>query len=105
MAPPVVAGHELTKRYGEGDAAVNALRGVSLEIEPASFTAIMGPSGSGKSTLMHLLAGLDKPSSGSVVIDGDEIAGYGDKELTRLRRDKLGFVCQFFNRIPVLTAE
>ena len=78
MASPVVAGHELTKRYGEGDAAVNALRGVSLEIEPGSFTAIMGPSGSGKSTLMHLLAGLDRPTSGTVTIAGTEIGKLDD---------------------------
>jgi len=105
MAPPVVAGHELTKRYGEGDAAVNALRGVSLEIEPASFTAIMGPSGSGKSTLMHLLAGLDRPTSGTVEIAGTEIGKLDDTDLTRLRRDKIGFVFQAFNLVPVLTAE
>ena len=105
MAPPVVAGHELTKRYGEGDAAVNALRGVSLEIEPASFTAIMGPSGSGKSTLMHLLAGLDRPTSGTVTIAGTEIGKLDDTDLTRLRRDKIGFVFQAFNLVPVLTAE
>jgi putative ABC transport system ATP-binding protein len=105
MASPVVAGHELTKRYGEGDAAVNALRGVSLEIEPASFTAIMGPSGSGKSTLMHLLAGLDRPTSGTVTIDGTEIGKLDDTDLTRLRRDKIGFVFQAFNLVPVLTAE
>ena len=105
MAPPVVAGHELTKRYGEGDAAVNALRGVSIEIEPASFTAIMGPSGSGKSTLMHLLAGLDRPTSGTVTIAGTEIGKLDDTDLTRLRRDKIGFVFQAFNLVPVLTAE
>jgi putative ABC transport system ATP-binding protein len=105
MASPVVAGHELTKRYGEGDAAVNALRGVSLEIEPASFTAIMGPSGSGKSTLMHLLAGLDSPTSGTVTIAGTEIGKLDDTDLTRLRRDKIGFVFQAFNLVPVLTAE
>ena len=105
MAPPVVAGHELTKRYGEGDAEVNALRGVSLEIEPASFTAIMGPSGSGKSTLMHLLAGLDRPTSGTVTIAGTEIGKLDDTDLTRLRRDKIGFVFQAFNLVPVLTAE
>jgi putative ABC transport system ATP-binding protein len=84
---------------------VHALRGVTLDFPVGQFTAIMGPSGSGKSTLMHLLAGLDKPSAGSVVIDGDEIAGFGDKELTRLRRDRLGFVFQAFNLVPVLTAE
>jgi putative ABC transport system ATP-binding protein len=105
MAPPVVAGNELTKRYGEGDAEVNALRGVSLEIEPASFTAIMGPSGSGKSTLMHLLAGLDRPTSGTVTIAGTEIGKLDDTDLTRLRRDKIGFVFQAFNLVPVLTAE
>src|SRR4051795_8783002 len=102
---PVVAGHELTKRYGEGDGEVNALRGVSLEIEPASFTAIMGPSGSGKSTLMHLLAGLDRPTSGTVTIADTEIGKLDDTDLTRLRRDKIGFVFQAFNLVPVLTAE
>jgi putative ABC transport system ATP-binding protein len=105
MAPPVVAGHELTKRYGEGDAAVNALRGVSIEIEPGSFTAIMGPSGSGKSTLMHLLAGPDRPTSGTVMIADTEIGKLDDTALTRLRRDKIGFVFQAFNLVPVLTAE
>jgi putative ABC transport system ATP-binding protein len=105
MAPPVVAGHELTKRYGEGDAEVNALRGVSIEIQPGSFTAIMGPSGSGKSTLMHLLAGLDRPTSGTVTIADTEIGKLDDTDLTRLRRDKIGFVFQAFNLVPVLTAE
>ena len=102
---PVVAGSDLTKRYGEGDAAVDALRGVSLELEPGSFTAIMGPSGSGKSTLMHLLAGLDRPTGGTVSIAGTEIGTLDDTELTRLRRDKIGFVFQAFNLVPVLTAE
>ena len=103
--PPVVAGQDLTKRYGEGDAAVDALRGVSLEIQPAWFTAIMGPSGSGKSTLMHLLAGLDRPSGGTVAIAETEIGRLDDTALTRLRRDKIGFVFQAFNLVPVLTAE
>ena len=105
MASSVVAGRDLTKRYGEGDAAVNALRGVSLDIAPATFTAIMGPSGSGKSTLMHVLAGLDRPTEGSVEIAGTEIGGLDDGDLTRLRRDKIGFVFQAFNLVPVLTAE
>src|SRR5215217_9367121 len=105
MTTSVVAGRDLTKRYGEGGAAVNALRGVSLDIAPGSFTAIMGPSGSGKSTLMHLLAGLDKPTEGTVDIAGTEIGGLDDTELTRLRRDKIGFVFQAFNLVPVLTAE
>ena len=105
MASSVVAGSDLTKRYGEGDAAVDALRGVSLEIEPGSFTAIMGPSGSGKSTLMHLLAGLDRPSGGTVEIAGTEIGKLDDTDLTKLRRDKIGFVFQAFNLVPVLTAE
>src|SRR5215213_7623117 len=86
MASPVVSGRDLTKRYGEGDAAVNALRGVSLDIAPGSFTAIMGPSGSGKSTLMHVLAGLDRPTEGAVDIAGTEIAGLDDGDLTRLPR-------------------
>jgi putative ABC transport system ATP-binding protein len=106
IAPrPIVSTSGLSRVYGEGEAAVHALRGVTLDFPAGQFTAIMGPSGSGKSTLMHLLAGLDKPSGGSVVIDGDEIAGFGDKELTRLRRDRLGFVFQAFNLVPVLTAE
>ncbi|HYP47451.1 MAG TPA: ABC transporter ATP-binding protein, partial [Thermoleophilaceae bacterium] len=91
--------------YGEGDTAVDALRGVTIDFEQGRFTAIMGPSGSGKSTLMHILAGLDKPTSGSVELDGVEISGLDDAELTELRRDKLGFIFQFFNLIPVLTAE
>src|SRR3954470_21353309 len=105
MAPPVVAGHDLTKRYGEADAAVNALRGVSLEIQAGSFTAIMGPSGSAKSTLMPRLCGLDKPTEGTVEIAGTEIGRLDDTELTRLRRGKVGFVFQAFNLVPVLTAE
>ena len=105
MASSVVAGSDLTKRYGEGDAAVDALRGVSLEIAPGTFTAIMGPSGSGKSTLMHLLAGLDRPSGGRVEIAGTELGTLDDTDLTRLRRDKIGFVFQAFNLVPVLTAE
>ncbi len=97
--------NDLTRRYGEGDAAVDALAGVSTGFDRGRFTAIMGPSGSGKSTLMHILAGLDKPTSGTVELDGVEISGLDDGELTKLRRDKLGFVFQFFNLLPVLTAE
>ena len=96
---------DLTRRYGEGDAAVDALAGVSTGFERDRFTAIMGPSGSGKSTLMHILAGLDRPTAGSVELDGVEITKLDDGELTKLRRDKLGFVFQFFNLLPVLTAE
>jgi putative ABC transport system ATP-binding protein len=101
----IVTAVDVRRRYGEGDAAVNALAGVTVGFERGRFSAIMGPSGSGKSTLMHILAGLDRPTSGSVTLDGDEITGLDDAELTRLRRDKLGFVFQFFNLIPVLTAE
>jgi len=101
----VVQGRNLERQYGEGETAVHALAGVTLSFPTAQFTAIMGPSGSGKSTLMHLLAGLDKPSGGSVVVDGQELAGMGDKGLTELRRDRLGFVFQAFNLVPVLTAE
>jgi putative ABC transport system ATP-binding protein len=100
-----VVATDITRRYGEGDAAVDALAGVSTAFERDRFTAIMGPSGSGKSTLMHILAGLDKPTGGSVQLDGIEITGLDDGELTKLRRDKLGFVFQFFNLLPVLTAE
>ena len=101
----VVSARGLIRSYGEGDTAVNALRDVSIEIEEARLTAIMGPSGSGKSTLMHILAGLDKPSEGSVSIAGVEITAMNDKQLTRLRRDHIGFVFQFFNLLPMLTAE
>jgi putative ABC transport system ATP-binding protein len=105
LSPAVVSASGLVRRYGEGDTAVNALRDVSIEIEEARLTAIMGPSGSGKSTLMHILAGLDRPSEGSVSIAGVEITGMNDKQLTRLRRDHIGFVFQFFNLLPMLTAE
>jgi putative ABC transport system ATP-binding protein len=101
---PVVAAAGVTRRYGEGHAAVDALRGVTLEIPPGQFTAVMGPSGSGKSTLMHILAGLDRPTSGSVSIAGSDITNMGDRELTLLRRRNIGFVFQFFNLLPMLTA-
>jgi putative ABC transport system ATP-binding protein len=101
---PIVSTSELHRQYGEGEAAVHALRGVTLLFPAGEFTAIMGPSGSGKSTLMHLLAGLDRPTSGSVVVAGQELANLDDKKLTSLRRDQLGFVFQAFNLIPVLTA-
>src|SRR5436189_44866 len=94
----------VTRRYGEGESAVHALRGVTLEVPVGQFAAIMGPSGSGKSTLMHLLAGLDRPSGGSVVVDGQELAGLDDGALTKLRRNRLGFVFQAFNLVPVLSA-
>jgi putative ABC transport system ATP-binding protein len=106
MAPEaIVSAHDVTRRYGEGDAAVDALRGVTLDFPAGAFTAIMGPSGSGKSTLMHVLAGLDRPTSGTVLIDGRDITKMDDAELTRLRRDRVGFVFQFFNLVPVLNAE
>ncbi len=101
----IVQAREVSRRFGEGDAAVDALSDVSVEFERDRFTAIMGPSGSGKSTLMHVLAGLDSPTGGTVIIDGTDITGLDDAELTKLRRDKLGFVFQFFNLLPVLTAE
>jgi putative ABC transport system ATP-binding protein len=101
----IVAATDLTRRYGEGEAAVDALRGVTIAFPPSRFTAIMGASGSGKSTLMHILAGLDRPTSGSVVLDGTELAGLDDQGLTTLRRDKVGFIFQSFNLLPVLTAE
>jgi putative ABC transport system ATP-binding protein len=104
-AAPVVAASELTRRYGEGDSAVDALSGISLEIPPGRLTAVMGPSGSGKSTLMHILAGLDQPTEGEVVIDGKDITKLKDSELTKLRRKHIGFIFQFFNLLPMLTAE
>jgi putative ABC transport system ATP-binding protein len=104
-APGVVSAHNLNKRYGQGESHVDALRGVSLEIDESRMTAVMGPSGSGKSTLMHILAGLDQPTEGTVRIAGLEIASMSDGELTRLRRRHIGFVFQFFNLLPMLTAE
>ena len=101
----IVSARNVHRRYGEGDAAVDALRGVSVDFAAGRFTAIMGPSGSGKSTLMNVLAGLDRPTEGTVALDGVEITGLDDGKLTQLRRDKLGFVFQFFNLLPVLTAE
>jgi putative ABC transport system ATP-binding protein len=101
----IVSATDVRRRYGEGDAAVNALAGVTVGFERGRFSAIMGPSGSGKSTLMHILAGLDRPTSGTVTLDGVEITSLDDADLTKLRRDKLGFIFQFFNLIPVLTAE
>ena len=100
----VVAASGVSRRYGEGDTAVTALNDVSVDIERGKLTAVMGPSGSGKSTLMHILAGLDRPTEGSVLIDGIDITQLGDDALTRLRRDKIGFVFQFFNLLPMLTA-
>ena len=99
-----VAAHNVTRRYGDGDSAVEAVRGVSLEVPAGQFTAIMGPSGSGKSTLMHLLAGLDRPNEGSVEIAGQDITSMGDKQLTLLRRKHIGFVFQAFNLVPTLNA-
>jgi putative ABC transport system ATP-binding protein len=101
----VVAAKDVTRRFGEGDTAVDALRGVSLDVERGKLTAVMGPSGSGKSTLMHILAGLDKPTSGTVSIDGTEVTTLGDTDLTKLRRKHIGFVFQFFNLLPMLSAE
>src|SRR3954467_10606708 len=99
-----VRAREVARRYGEGATAVHALRGVDLDVESERLTAVMGPSGSGKSTLMHILAGLDKPSSGEVVVAGVDISGLDDTELTKLRRDHIGFIFQFFNLLPMLTA-
>jgi putative ABC transport system ATP-binding protein len=102
---PVVTATDLTRRFGAGDTAVEALRGVSCQIARTQLTAVMGPSGSGKSTLMNLLAGLDRPTSGTVTIAGVELGGLDDTALTKLRRERVGFVFQFFNLLPMLTAE
>src|SRR6059058_1921205 len=104
-AEPVVAARDLTRRYGEGDTAVDALRGVSLDVRKGELTAVMGPSGSGKSTLMHILAGLDRPTSGEVTIAGTGLSALNDNDLTKLRRQHIGFVFQFFNLLPMLNAE
>ena len=101
----VVSAKDVTRRYGEGDTAVDALRGVSLDVTRGQLTAVMGPSGSGKSTLMHILAGLDRPTEGTVAIDGTDITTLGDNDLTKLRRRHIGFIFQFFNLLPMLTAE
>jgi putative ABC transport system ATP-binding protein len=101
----VVVATNVARRFGEGDTAVDALRGVSLDVGRGQLTTVMGPSGSGKSTLMHILAGLDRPTGGTVAIDGTEITTLGDTELTKLRRNHIGFIFQFFNLLPMLTAE
>ena len=101
----IVSATGITRSYGEGEATVHALAGVDVGFEEGRFAAIMGPSGSGKSTLMHLLAGLDRPTSGSVQLAGVELSDLPDKELTALRRDKVGFIFQSFNLLPVLSAE
>ena len=104
-SPQIVSAVDLSRTFGHGEAAVDALKHVSVGFPAGEFTAIMGPSGSGKSTLMHLLAGLDRPTSGSVWVDGTELSGLDDGALTRLRRDRFGFVFQGFNLVPVLNAE
>jgi putative ABC transport system ATP-binding protein len=104
VSEAVVTARDVVRRYGQGDTAVDALRGVSLDIARGQLTAVMGPSGSGKSTLMHILAGLDQPTSGEVSVAGEDVTRMGDDELTRLRRDHIGFIFQFFNLLPMLTA-
>src|SRR5215213_5668380 len=101
----VVSAREVTRVYGEGETAVHALRGVTLDVERGKLTAVMGPSGSGKSTLMHILAALDRPTSGTVFVAGTQLGQLNDTAITRLRREHIGFVFQFFNLLPMLTAE
>ena len=101
----VVSAVDVTRRYGAGEAAVDALQGVSLDVKTGELVAVMGSSGSGKSTLMHLLAALDKPTSGSIMIAGEDVGSLSDREVTMLRRRHIGFVFQFFNLLPMLSAE
>ena len=103
--PPILEARDLTKRYALGRTTVEALRGVSLSVDEGEFVAIMGPSGSGKSTLLQLLGGLDRPTSGEVVLEGETISALSDEQATRLRRSRTGFVFQFFNLIPLLTVQ
>ena len=102
---PVITASGVRRRYGAGGTCVNALRGVSLDITPGELTAVMGPSGSGKSTLMHILAGLDQPTEGHVTVAGIDITTLNDAQLTKLRREHIGFIFQFFNLLPMLSAK
>jgi putative ABC transport system ATP-binding protein len=104
-AAAAVSARDIVRTYGEGDTCVYALSGVSLDIAAGQLTAVMGPSGSGKSTLMHILAGLDRPTAGEASIAGTDITQLDDNELTKLRREHIGFIFQFFNLLPMLTAE
>lgn len=101
---PIVSTQNLVKIYGHGATAVHALRGINLTIQPGEFVAVMGPSGCGKSTLLHLIGGLDRPTSGTVMVDGEDLTKLSDDQVTALRRRKMGFIFQFFNLIPVLNA-
>jgi putative ABC transport system ATP-binding protein len=105
LTDEIVAATDVARRFGEGDTGVEALKGVSLRVERGRLTAVMGPSGSGKSTLMHILAGLDRPTRGTVTLAGTDMTELSDAQLTRLRREHIGFVFQFFNLLPMLTAE
>jgi putative ABC transport system ATP-binding protein len=100
--PPILEAHDLTKRFELGESSVEALKGVSLAVQPGEFVALMGPSGSGKSTLLQLLGGLDQPTTGAVVFEGEDISHLSDDDATRLRRERTGFVFQAFNLIPLL---